>query len=173
VTRASINLKFFENFSDLAPHPGNDHRRDGPSLTKERGLESARKTAANASRVSEPGIGIGSLSKLDIALNADASYFRIRTSVLIPGEWPVTADFVEKSKNRAWRKLAKWQSDGTSPLNTISDRLRISHAAHSTNWLVPPADFLNAALIRLPGNRASPIKAASRSPLLALTAAAP
>jgi len=34
-------------------------------------------------------------------------------------------------------------------------------------------DFLNAALIRLPGNRASPIKAASRSPLLALTAAAP
>jgi len=27
------------------------------------------------SRVSEPGVGIGSLSKLDIALNADAGYF--------------------------------------------------------------------------------------------------
>jgi hypothetical protein len=48
---------------------------------------------------------------------------------------------LKKSKNRAGRKLAKLQSDGTSPFNTISDRLRTSHAAQSTNWLVPQLIF--------------------------------
>jgi hypothetical protein len=50
------------------------------------------------------GVGICSLSKLDIALNADASYFRIRTSILIPGEWPVSADFVEKVEKSSMAK---------------------------------------------------------------------
>jgi len=53
----------------------------------------------------------------------------------------IGADFIEKSKNRAGRELAKWQSDGTSPLNNILDRLRTSHAAPSTNWLVPQLIF--------------------------------
>jgi hypothetical protein len=48
---------------------------------------------------------------------------------------------LKKSKNRALRKLVKLQSDATSPLNTISDPLRASHAAQSTNWLVPQLIF--------------------------------
>jgi hypothetical protein len=67
------------------------------------------------------------------------------------------ADFVEKSKNRARRKLAKLQSDhGTSPLNIISDPLRASHAAHSANWLVPQMIFNSRAQSASQKNRASP-----------------
>src|SRR5205814_4256388 len=51
-------------------------------------------------------------------------------------EWQLTADFVEKVEKSRVTKLAKLQSDGTSPLNIISDRPRTSHAAQSTNWLV-------------------------------------
>src|SRR5712671_1262487 len=42
---------------------------------------------------------------------------------------------LKKSKNRARRKLAKLQFDGTSPLKIMLDRLRTPHAAQSTNWL--------------------------------------
>jgi hypothetical protein len=48
---------------------------------------------------------------------------------------------LKKSKNRARRKLAKLESDGTLPFNTISDPLRTSHAAQSKNWLVPQLIF--------------------------------
>ena len=56
-------------------------------------------------------------------------------------EWQLTADFVEKVEKSRVTKLAKLQSDGTSPLNIISDRPRTSHAAQSTNWLVPQLIF--------------------------------
>ena len=77
---------------------------------------------------------------------------------------------VEKPSMAKTRQMAiRWNIAAQHRLRPAEDLARCP----LDKFAGPPADFLNAALIRLPGNRASPIKAASRSPLLSLTAAAP